>query len=314
MTEGALPAPERPPSGEAGREAEDLPGVISDWGSDSEYGLLHDVLLCPPVNFRWLPTSVISKGTLASGRSFDAEFAATAHREMVMAYEGAGVTVHLLEPDPHLPYQVFARDSSVATPRGPVVTQMAQPWRRGEYAPVIRFYEGAGIPIHEMVTAGSLEGGDVIIVEPGKLLIGNGEERTQGPAAAQLGAWFEELGWEVRIEAIPSHFVHIDVLVSVLAPKLAAVCVEAASSGLVRWLREAGFEILEVSVEDAFGLGVNAISLGRDRVISTRRSTDLNAQLRALGLTVFDPDLEMFTLGGGGAHCLAQPLRRERVG
>ena len=51
---------------------------MTDWGSDSEYGLLHDVLLCPPVNFRWLPTSVISKGTLASGRAFDAELASTA--------------------------------------------------------------------------------------------------------------------------------------------------------------------------------------------------------------------------------------------
>ncbi len=257
---------------------------------------------------------MISRGTLESGRVFDAELASSQHREMVMAYESAGVQVHLLEPDPHLPYQVFARDSSIATPQGPVVTQLAQSWRRGEYAPVIRFYEGAGIPIHEMITAGSLEGGDVIIVEPGRLLIGNGEERTQGAAAAQLAGWFEELGWEVRIEAIPSHFVHIDVLVSILAPKLAAVCVEAASTGLVTWLRDLGFEILEVSVEDAFGLGVNAISLGEDRVISTRRSTDLNGQLRALGLTVFDPDLEMFTLGGGGAHCLAQPLRRERVG
>jgi N-dimethylarginine dimethylaminohydrolase len=287
---------------------------MTDWGSDSEYGLLRDVLLGPPQNFRWLPTSVISRGTLESGRVFDAELAAAQHREMVMAYESAGVEVHMLDPDPHLPYQVFARDSSVATPKGPVVTQMAQPWRRGEYAPVIRFYERAGIPIHEMITAGSLEGGDVIIVEPGKLLIGNGEERTQAAAAAQLGGWFEELGWEVRIEAIPSHFVHIDVLVSILAPKLAAVCVEAASSGLVAWLRDLGFEILDVSVADAFGLGVNAISLGDDRVISTRRSKNLNEKLRAVGLTVLDPDLEMFTLGGGGAHCLAQPLRRDPVG
>lgn len=283
------------------------------WGSDSEYGLLRDVLLCPPDNFRWLPTSVISKGTLASGRAYDPELAAAQHREMVRAYEEAGVHVHFLEPDPALPYQVFARDSSVATPEGGIVTQPAQPWRRGEYAPVIRFYQDAGVPIHRMITAGTLEGGDVVIVEPGRLLIGNGEERTDGAAARQLGGWFEELGWEVRIEPIPSHFVHIDVLVSVLAPKLAAVCVEAASAGLVRWFEGLGFEILEVSVEDAFGLGVNAISLGEDRVISTRRSERLNEQLRSLGLTVFDPDLEMFTLGGGGAHCLAQPLRRERV-
>jgi N-dimethylarginine dimethylaminohydrolase len=295
---------------------EEIPGTEAvDWGSDSEYGLLRDVLLCPPDNFRWLPTSVISKGTLESDRVYDAELAGAQHREMVQAYDSAGVQVHLLEPDPSLPYQVFARDSSIATPAGPIVTQLAQPWRRGEYAPVIRFYEEAGIPIHRMVTAGTLEGGDVIIVEPGTLLIGNGEERTDTKAAAQLGAWFEELGWEVRIEAIPSHFVHIDVLVSVLAPKLAAVCTEVASHGLVKWLRDdLGFEILDISVADAFGLGVNAISLGEDRVISTRRSEHLNERLRSLGLTVYDPDLEMFTLGGGGAHCLAQPLRREPVG
>ena len=118
---------------------------------------------------------------------------------------------------------------------------------------------------------------------------------------------------EVRIEPIPGHFVHIDVLVSILAPKLAAVCVEAASTGLVRWLRDAGFELIDVSVEEAFALGVNAISLGADRVISTRGSERLSADLRSRGLEVLDPDLEMFTLGGGGAHCLAQALRRDRV-
>jgi N-dimethylarginine dimethylaminohydrolase len=283
------------------------------WGTDSEYGRLRDVLLGPPESFRWLPTSVISRATRESGRSFDSELARAQHLEMVMAYEQAGVTVHRLEDDPNLPYQVFARDSSVGTPEGAVVTQPAQWWRRGEYAPVIRFHQQAGIPIWGMITAGTLEGGDVIIVEPGKLLIGNGEERTQQQAAAQLGGWFEELGWEVRIEPIPGHFVHIDVLVSILAPKLAAVCTGAASGGLVAWLRDAGFEILDVSVEDAFELGVNAMSLGADRVISTRRSERLNAQLRAHGLEVLDPDLEMFTLGGGGAHCLAQALRRERM-
>ena len=287
--------------------------ALPDWGADSEYGRLHDVLLCPPVNFRWRATSVISKATLESDRVFDAELAASQHREMLAAYESAGVRVHLLDADPHLPYQCFARDSSVATPIGAVVTQMAQPWRRGEYAPVISFYQRSEIPVSGMITAGSLEGGDVIIVEPGRVLIGNGEERTDQAAARQLGGWFEALGWEVRIEPIPSHFVHIDVLVSILAPKLAAVCVEATSTGLVAWLRDAGFEILEVSIADAFGLGVNAISLGDDRVISTKRSEHLNGQLRSLGLTVYDPDLEMFTLGGGGAHCLAQALRRERM-
>ncbi len=284
---------------------------MTAWGADSETGRLLDVLLGPAENFRWLPTSAISKATLESGAVFDSELAQAQHRELVSIYRSAGVEVHRLEADPALPYQVFARDSSIGVPGGAIVTQPAQGWRRGEYAPVIRFLQANGIPIREMITAGSIEGGDVTIVEPGCLLIGNGEERTQIQAARQLAGWMEADGWEVRIEPIPGQFVHIDVLVSILAPKLAAVCVEAASGGLVAWLRGKGFEILEVSLADAFNLGVNAISLGDERVISTAASKRLNEQMRGLGLEVFDPDLSMFTAGGGGAHCLAQALRRE---
>lgn len=284
------------------------------WGVDSEYGRLTDILVCPPEHYRWHATSVISRGTLERGHRFDPQAARAQHAELVSAYEQAGVTAHRLEPDPALPYQVFARDSSAMTPGGAVVTQLQQWWRRGEYAPVIRFYQQMEIPIRGMITAAAIEGGDVIIVEPGVMLIGNGEERTQAPAARQLAGWMTEDGWEVRIEPIPGQFVHVDVLVSILAPKLAAVCVEAASGRLTAWLRGKGFEILEVSVADAFNLGVNAISLGADRVLSTAGSPRLNEQMRAHGLEVLDPDLSMFTAGGGGAHCLAQALRRDRVG
>ena len=288
--------------------------AAGDWGVDSEHGPLRDVLLCPPDNFRWGPTSAISKATLESGRTFDAEAAAAQHREMVQVYVSAGVTCHWLDPDPVLPYQVFARDSSVMGPNGVFVTQMAQSWRRGEYAPVIRFYQEAGIPIRGMVTAGSLEGGDVVILEPGTVLIGNGETRTQEVSARQLAGWFQEDGWEARIEPIPERYVHIDVLVSVLADKVAAVCTEVIAGPTVEWLRAKGFEIIEVSAEQAFNLGVNAISLGEERVLSAAAATELNEALRSLGLTVHDPDLSMFTLGGGGAHCLAQPLRRDGLG
>src|SRR5204863_373844 len=104
------------------------PATATSWGVDSEYGLLLDVLLCRPDNFHWLPTSSISKATLASGALFDRDVALRQHAEMVDAYAGAGVNVHYLEADPALPYQVYARDSSFMTPFGAVVTQMHQWW------------------------------------------------------------------------------------------------------------------------------------------------------------------------------------------
>ena len=284
------------------------------WGVDSEHGRMLDVLLCPPDNFRWLPTSAISLATLEAGHSFSADAARAQHAELVAAYEQADVRCHFLEPDPALPYQVFARDSSVATPGGAVVTQPAQPWRRGEYAPVIRFYEEAGIPIRGMITAGTLEGGDVMILEPGLAVIGAGEARTQEKAAGQLAGWLSEDGWEVRIEPIAARWVHIDVLIGLVAERLVAAAVDALSHGFVSWLRQKGFELIEVATDDAFTLGANAISLGDGRVLSAAAATGLNDALRAAGLEVLDPDLEMFTLGGGGAHCLGQALRRERVG
>lgn len=287
------------------------PESLGEWGVDSEHGKLTDVLLCPPDNFKWLPTSVISQATIDSGRRFDAEAAAAQHRDLVAAYESAGVNCHFLEADPALPYQVFARDSSVGTPWGPVVTQPSQWWRRGEYAPVIRFYQEAGIPIWKMITAGTLEGGDVMIVEPGTVLIGAGELRTQIKAAEQLAGWFREEGWEARVEPIPGMYIHIDVLVAIVGAKLAAVCTDVVSTALVAWLREKGFELIEVPADDAFELGVNAVSLGEDRVLSGERATTLNDAMRSYGLEILTPDLEMFTLGGGSAHCLGQALRRE---
>jgi N-dimethylarginine dimethylaminohydrolase len=283
------------------------------WGVDSEHGRLLDVLVCPPDNFRWLPTSEISRATLESGRSFDSELARKQHAEMVAAYEESGVGVHFLEPAAALPYQVFTRDSSAMTPNGAVITQLHQWWRRGESAPAIRFYEGNRIPIRGTITAAALEGGDLMILEPGRAAIGTSEARTQGRAARQLAGWLAEDGWEVRVEPIPERFVHIDVLLAVLAERLAAACTEALSADFVSWLRGRGFELIEVSAADAFGLGANVMSLGDERVLSAIGAGALNAAMRAHGLTVHELDLSMFTLGGGGAHCLAQALRRERL-
>ena len=34
-------------------------------------------------------------------------------------------------------------------------------------------------------------------------------------------------------------------------------------------------------------------------------ATEHNAKMRALGFEVYDPDMSMLTLSGGGVHCLS---------
>ncbi|MGD9741406.1 MAG: dimethylarginine dimethylaminohydrolase family protein [Dongiaceae bacterium] len=283
------------------------------WGVNSEYGKLHDVLLCEPVNFKWLPTSSISKATLKSGARFDQQLAMKQHREMVQAYEDAGVAVHFIEPDEDLPYQVFARDSSFMTPFGAVVTQMNQWWRRGEYGPVIKFYQSKNIPIFNMVTASAFEGGDFDIIEPGLALIGYCGERTQEPAARQVKRWMEPKGWEIRLAPIAEHYVHIDLMVCMLGPKLCAVCVDTTDDAILDLLKQRKIEIVPVNFRDTMELGCNVMALGDGKIISTARSKALNQTLRAAGFKVYDPEVHMFTMGGGGVHCMAQALRRDPV-
>ena len=199
------------------------------------------------------------------------------------------------------------------TPWGAVVTQMHQWWRRGEYAPVVRFYQSKGIPIYNMVTASAMEGGDFDVIEPGTVLIGYCGERTQEPAARQIQGWLAKEGWEVRLAPIAEHYVHIDLMVCMLAHKLAAVCLDTTDDSIVAWLKSKKIEIVPVNYRDTMLLGCNVMSLGDGKVISTSESKDLNARLRARGFTVYDPDVTMFTLGGGGVHCMAQALRRDPV-
>ena len=257
---------------------------------EDETSLLREVLVGPPENFEWLPTSAISKAALASGITLTRRDVLDAHAEMVSAYVDAGVTVHTLPADPVLPYQVFSRDSSVwGFATGPIVTQLHQSWRRGEYAPVLDFYEEAGHHGRHRITAGALEGGDLVLPAARTALIGFCGERTEEPAAHQLAGWLDAQGWQVRVQPFDPHFVHIDVIVNVVAPGLAVICAEAAPPRLQDWLLGLGLELIEVSYRDCMALGANAMCLGRDRVVSTRHASALNERLRAMGLTVSTP-------------------------
>ena len=299
------------------RETEGNTPVSADWGSNSEYGVMRDVLLGPPETFHWMEDnaewSSVVRDTLRRGGRFDKQVAMSQHREVVEAYEGAGVTVHSLEQNELTPYGVYARDSSFMTPHGAVICQLANPRRRGEYANCLRFYTSRGIPIYDMVSAGNFEGGDFNMIQPGCVLVGYTGKRSEEVAARQVAGWFIKEGWEVKFAPIDEFYVHIDLMVCMLAEKAAAVCLETTEPDIVAWLESKGIEIVPVSFRDTMALGCNVVALGNDRVLSTAASKDLNGKLRALGFEVYDPDISMFTQAGGGVHCMAQSLRRDPV-
>lgn len=276
---------------------------------DSEYGTLESVLLCAPTYYDWAPSNSIVLNSVRGGLTADRDVATRQHAQMIAALEHSGVRCSYLEADPALRYQTYTRDSSVMTPWGLLVCQLARPERRGEWVSVLDFAQRTNTSVWKAVTAGSLEGGDVQVLRPGEILIGVNEVRTQMHAAEQVAGWFAEQGWGTRFVHVPEHFLHLDVLFTALDAKRALCAVDIIDSADLAWL-ERRFELIPLGYKDIMRMGTNVVALGNGRVLSCRQHETLNRRLQALGYEVLDPDLEQFVIEGGAAHCLTMPLRR----
>lgn len=288
---------------------------MTAWGINNDYNRLSDVLLGKPEYFRWVEAGPLIGRTLANahktGVEFNLQTAMAQHAEMVAIYEENDVTCHYLEADPVLHRNFFARDSSAMTPWGALICHMQLKVRRADYVTATRFYQSNDIPIWQYATAGHFEGGDFVILEPGRVLIGYCGERSEQAGAEQVAEFVREEGWEVEVAPISREFVHMDGLVVPLAEKLLVACLDALEPWVVQRLRDWGFDFVDVPYREAKELGVNLVALGNGKVLSMKGARELNEKMRALGFQVYDPDMSMFTLGGGGVHCLCQALKRE---
>ncbi len=286
--------------------------ILSNWGFQNETDPLTDVLLGSAAHLYHRATSSLSRKYLRDSPC-DIQIAQSQHAELVSAYRHHNVNVHMLDPEPELTMQVYSRDSSVMTPYGAIITAMANWWRRGENYAAIRAYEELGIPIYDMVTAGTFEGGDFNVIEEGCVLIGCGGARTQEEGARQVAGWFEAEGWEVRLAFFDEYYVHIDLMVVPIAEKLTAVCLDCTEPGIVEWLKGKGHEIIDVPFRQTMDLGCNLMSLGKDRVIVPTASTTLRENLKARGFAVTCVETAEISKTGGGIHCMAQALRRDKA-
>ena len=279
------------------------------WGSPNEYEVLTDVALCKPDNLRHLATSSLSRKYLRENPS-NIAVAKKQYEVLAQAYQNFGVNIHWMDADPNLPMQVYTRDSSFMTPYGAVITNMYHWWRRGENFQAIRYYEKVGIPIYDMVTAGVFEGGDFNVIEEGCVLIGCGGERTQEEAVQQIKSWLDKEGWEVRITYFDPFYVHIDLMVVMIAEKLCAVCLDTTPPDVVQWLKDKKIEMIDVPFQDTMTLGCNVVTAGNARVIAPAHSKVLIGELKARGFEVAEVDMSEISKTGGGIHCMAQELRR----
>ncbi len=273
-------------------------------------GKLRRVLLCPPEFFNFQPINEITRGVLARGERPDEAAFRREHAELVQAYGDAGVEVVLIEPDPELPYMVYARDFGVCVAEGALIGSFREPIRQGEDLHYLKKIRELGIPVVGKVSRGTFEGGDFWLLDESTIVHGIAA-RTDWEGLRNAAEILEPLGYTVTGIQIPSKNLHLDMAFNIVAPGVAVCAVEQMPEHFLRMLRKRGFELIEVPSAGVLKHHCNIQALGDDRVLTFAGNSAVNERLRALGLSVIAPEITEILKGGGGPHCMTFPLLRD---
>jgi len=259
------------------------------------------------------------------------------HQELVDALKDAGVEVlvvrdlladnkEMLEQSYRAPNLVFVRDSSTMTNNGAFLFRMGLPSRRVETPVISAAHEANGVDIAlKMEEPETFEGGGFAVLDGKTTVAGLCDRSTQG-AHDHMGDYLLESRlsdlW-ITIK-MPKGIVHIDGEFCELPGKLALTHPEVMNDlpttfrtrdetwegSFVEWLKEDGWDILEITDQECFDMAANFVTIEKDLAFHYTGNPRVMKEANERGIDVVQIPGEEMRKGMGGLHCMTCPVLR----
>lgn len=215
-----------------------------------------------------------------------------------------GWSVQLLDPQAGWPDLVFTANGGLVIDGKVLLPCFRHPERQGE-TPFFEAWFRANAYADVLAPLHDFEGeGDAL---PWNDLIFAGYPWRSDQLAHQLLA--ERFGRKVvGLQLVDARFYHLDTAFTIVNSSTVALYAPAFTAESVERVRALVPHVVLASREDAEAYGLNALSDGRNIVLSDR-AVGLAEQYRAMGLEVWPTPIGEFQKSGGGVKCLSLELR-----
>jgi len=277
----------------------------------NSHGCLRSVMLCEPTYYEICDFSEVARQNIREGLKISRKSVVAQHREFAEVFKQLKIEIRWQAAESGHPDQVATRDFGVNTSKGVLIGNFRYEDNEGDADLAVEALKEFKIPVIGRVKQGSLEGGDCWYLDENTMVIGAGNRSTiEGIKEAEK--ILEPFNIEVIALQFEEKWNHLDMIFSVVAPKTVMLCLEALPESFLKYLQKERYEIIPMHGESVFSGAINILALGNEKVLSFKENKTGNERLRALGLTVYDPPLSQFLLGGSGPHCLSFELIRDK--
>jgi N-dimethylarginine dimethylaminohydrolase len=225
----------------------------------------------------------------------------------------------ILVQDTVCPNLLFTRDTASVTKKGALLMRPKFVTRFFEPHYLQKTFESLNIPTLK-ITEGFCEGGDLVYLDEDTLMVGFGP-RTNFDGLLKVESLVGDAVREIIAVPLPSFRVHLDGALMILDHDTAILHPDSLifpakflkENELVlipEFLKDRGFDLIEVTNKEAQSFGPNILVVKPHLVISYSWNTRIITELEERSYDVFALEGHELVKAAGGPHCMTCPVLR----